>query len=112
MKDIIYDESELSIAANKIQREGEMLAEVIEKYINIMEKISQQGVIKDRLITTNILHIIENVKPLGAEIIDITNNITELTQASLKQVRSKDEFNVISLEAFERMSSFLNFFVK
>lgn len=112
MKDIIYDESELSIAANKIQREGEMLAEVIEKYINIMEKISQQGVIKDRLITTNILHIIENVKPLEAEIINITNNITELTQASLKQVRSKDEFNALSLETFERISSFLNFFIK
>ena len=60
--DIICDESELSIAATRINEYSEFLEEIITKYITILSDIQEKG-IKDELICSKLTEIKNSLTP-------------------------------------------------
>jgi len=90
-KDIIVDENELSIAANKIQTHANFLGDCIEEYAAILERVATIG-IQDDNISPKLLEIANSIKPYKFWINSEARDTQRQTKKAVEDVESADRF--------------------
>lgn len=90
-KDIIYNENELSIAANSIVTYADFLTRCIADYTAILKDIQAKG-IKDDLITSKLSELSATLTPYATAIYDGGKEISSNVNKSISDVASADNF--------------------
>lgn len=94
-KDIIYDEKELSIAANQIMNYGEFLCKCIEEYVIILKELKSKGIIDDK-VCANIEELIDRISPYKNDIYNIGSNLKNLINKGVNEIVSADKYIFIT----------------
>ncbi len=90
-KDIIYNENELSIAANSIVTYADFLTRCIADYTAILKDIQDKG-IKDDLITSKLTELTSSLAPYATAIYDDGKEVSSNVNKSISDVVSVDNF--------------------
>lgn len=91
MKNVVYDEYELSIAINNIEKHADYLSRSIDEYISILKKLKSDG-IKDKEICSRIEELISSLTPYRYVINDDCRYIKSNINKSMNEVSSADNF--------------------
>lgn len=91
MKDVVYDEIELSMAMNSIENYADFLSRCIEQYIGLLNKLKNKG-IQDELICSKIEELATTMRPYKAVIYDECKNISEKVNKSITEIETADKF--------------------
>ncbi len=90
-KDIIYNENELSIAANSIVTYADFLTRCIADYTSILKDIQAKG-IKDNMITSKLSELTSSLAPYATAIYDDGKEISSNVNKSISDVATADNF--------------------
>lgn len=74
VKDIIYDESEISIAANQLINYVDFLGQCIDEYISALNELKTKG-IEDDKICANVEELINEISPYKSKIVNVGQNL-------------------------------------
>ena len=92
MKDIVIDECELSIAANKIQRNTDKILEVMSTYNKILAAIQSNGGICDNEINSKLSEIAEEVAFCGEQLKTNIGAIGVTVNGGIERAEKADSF--------------------
>lgn len=90
-KDIVYDEGELSIAANNILNYADFLSRCIEEYIGLLNELQNKG-IRDELICSKITGLKAAVEPYKISVYDNGESMTGKVKKSVDEMETADDF--------------------
>ena len=74
VKDIIYDESEISIAANQLINYVDFLGQCIDEYISALNELKTKG-IEDDKICANVEELINEISTYKSKIVNVGQNL-------------------------------------
>lgn len=94
-KDIVYDERELSIAANQLLSYGEFLCKCVEEYVIILKELKSKGIIDDK-VCANIEELIEKISPYKNQIYNISSNLKNLVNKGVNEIINADKYIFIT----------------
>lgn len=90
-KDTIYDEMELSIAANNLLNYADFLSRSIESYIILINEVQENG-IKDELICSKLSDLVSRVTPYKTAIYNEVEKINSEINKAIEDVSKADNF--------------------
>lgn len=90
-KDIVCDESELSIAANNIAEYADFLSRSMVAYVAILSEIQEKG-IQDDLVCSKLSSIAESLEPYKLNIKDVCDFILADVNDYIAGVSNVDNF--------------------
>lgn len=90
-KDIVYDESELSVAVNHITNHVDFLSRCIEKYIELLHNLQNKGMQTEQ-ICSEIEALIAAVEPYKTNIYDIGQSVVSKINSSMGEIGTADDF--------------------
>ena len=90
-KDIVYDEGELSIAANNILNYADFLSRYIEEYIGLLQELQNKG-IRDELICSKITGLKTAVEPYKISVYDNGESMIGKINKSVDEMETADDF--------------------
>lgn len=108
-KDIVYDEKELSIAANQLLNYGEFLCKSIEEYVIILKELKSKGIIDDK-ICGNIEELIDKISLYKNDIYNISGNLKNLINKGVKEIINADNY-VFIMDALDNIRITLSKFL-
>lgn len=91
-KDIVYDETELSITANQLANYADFLADCIDEYVNLLNELKTKG-IQDEKVCADIEQLMESISPYKIHIYNEGQKIKNLVNKSINEVEQADKFD-------------------
>ena len=99
-KDIVYDECEISIAANQIENYAEFLGDCLQEYQNILTELKTKG-IRDEKVCAQIDELIDTISPYKHHIYQEGKNLKNMANMAMREVENIDKYTF----TFDIMSS-------
>lgn len=96
-KDIIYNENELTIAANNIISYTDYIVRCIEELNQIIIDLSKNG-IQDELITEKLKVLNEQLTPYKKNMNEYGNNVSQSVKKSISEIAAADNFQFPEIE--------------
>ena len=90
-KDIVCSESELSSAVNKITNYIDHLTYTLENYINVLNRVNENG-IEDATVNSQIVDIIDELAPLRDALRISGEMISKNVKNNISNIENYDDF--------------------
>lgn len=90
-RDIVYDESEMSIAANKLLDYAEFLGACVDEYVKLLQELKSRG-IKDEKVCARIEELICSIMPYRNNIFAEGEELKNVVNKSIKELADADKY--------------------